>query len=165
MANAMTEKTATATQPIVPAEDVTRWHAAIAGELRDAFEACLPGARFTLGPNLAAFEQEWAAYCDASFAVGISSGTAGLHLALRALGVGPGDEVITVPNTYIATVFAITYVGATPVFVDVDPKTANMDPERIPAALTERTMPTSPSGACRPMKSVTEAPTSPPWAT
>lgn len=135
----VTEQRSTMVQSIVPAEDVTRWHAAIADELRAAFEECLPGPRFTLGPNLAAFEQEWAAYCDSRFAAGISSGTAGLHLALRALGVGPGDEVITVPNTYIATVFAITYVGATPVFVDVDPVTANMDPARIPAALSERT--------------------------
>ena len=135
----MTQQAATVTQPIVPAEDVTRWHAAIAAELRVAFEECLSGPRFTLGPNLAAFEGEWAAYCDAQFAVGISSGTAGLHLALRALGVGRGDEVITVPNTYIATVFAITYVGAIPVFVDVDPVTANLDPSRLPAALTEKT--------------------------
>ena len=124
---------------IVPAEDVTRWHAAIAPELRAAFEACLPAPRFTLGPNLAAFEAEFAAYCESTHGIGISSGTAGLHLALRALGVGPGDEVITVPNTYVATVFAITYTGATPVFVDVDPVTANIDPARIPAALSERT--------------------------
>jgi dTDP-4-amino-4,6-dideoxygalactose transaminase len=125
--------------PIVPAEDVTRWHAAIADELRAAFEACLPAPRFTLGPNLAAFEAEFAAYCDSTHGIGISSGTAGLHLALRALGVGPGDEVITVPNTYVATVFAITYTGATPVLVDVDPVTANIDPARIPAALSEKT--------------------------
>jgi dTDP-4-amino-4,6-dideoxygalactose transaminase len=125
--------------PVVPAEDVTRWHAAIADELRAAFEACLAAPRFTLGPNLAAFEAEFAAYCDSTHGIGISSGTAGLHLALRALGVGPGDEVITVPNTYVATVFAITYTGAMPVFVDVDPVTANIDPARIPAALSEKT--------------------------
>jgi dTDP-4-amino-4,6-dideoxygalactose transaminase len=130
---------ATMVPPIVPAEDVTRWHAAIADELRAAFEVCLPAPRFTLGPNLAAFEAEFAAYCDSTHGIGISSGTAGLHLALRGLGVGPGDEVITVPNTYVATVFAITYTGATPVFVDVDPVTANIDPARIPAALSEKT--------------------------
>jgi dTDP-4-amino-4,6-dideoxygalactose transaminase len=123
----------------VPAEDVTRWHAAIADELRDAFEACLPASRFTLGPNLRRFEEEFAAYCGASFGVGISSGTAALALALRALGVGPGDEVVTVPNTYVATVFAVTYVGATPVFVDVDAATANMDPARVAAAVGPRT--------------------------
>ncbi len=95
--------------------------------------------KYTLGSQLAAFEQEFAAYCDSAFGIGISSGTAALHLGLRALGVGPGDEVITVPNTYVATVFAITYTGATPVFVDVDPATANMDPGRVGSALTGRT--------------------------
>jgi dTDP-4-amino-4,6-dideoxygalactose transaminase len=128
-----------ATPAEIPAETVVRWHTAIAPELREAFEAVLPGSRFTLGPRLAAFEAEFAAYCGASHGIGISSGTAALHLALRALGVGPGDEVITVPNTYVATVFAITYVGATPVFVDVDPVTANMDPGRVAAAVTEHT--------------------------
>jgi dTDP-4-amino-4,6-dideoxygalactose transaminase len=123
----------------IPAETVVRWHAAIADELREAFEAVLPGSRFTLGPKLAAFEHEFAAYCGARHGIGISSGTAALHLALRALGVGPGDEVITVPNTYVATVFAITYVGAVPVFVDVDPVSANMDPAKVASAVTERT--------------------------
>ena len=123
----------------IPAESIVRWHASIADELRDAFEAVLPGSRFTLGPQLAAFEAEFAAYCDSAFSIGISSGTAALHLALRALGVGPGDEVITVPNTYVATVFAITYVGAMPVFVDVDPETSNMDPTKVARAVTERT--------------------------
>jgi len=128
-----------ATEPEVPAENLTRWHSAIAGELRAAFEAVLPVGKYTLGTQLAAFEQEFAAYCDSRFGIGISSGTAALHLGLRALGVGPGDEVITVPNTYVATVFAITYTGATPVFIDVDPATANMDPARIAAALSEHT--------------------------
>ncbi len=123
----------------VPVEDVTRWHADIADELREAFEACLPAHRFTLGPNLREFEAEFAAYCGATAGIGISSGTAALALALRALGIGPGDEVITVPNTYVATVFAITYVGALPVFVDVDPVTANIDPARVAAALTPAT--------------------------
>jgi dTDP-4-amino-4,6-dideoxygalactose transaminase len=123
----------------IPVENLTRWHAAIADELRAAFEDVLPVGRYTLGRQLAAFETEFAAYCEARYGIGISSGTAALHLALRALGVGSGDEVITVPNTYVATAFAITYVGAVPVFVDVDPVTANIDPARIPAALSERT--------------------------
>ncbi len=130
---------ATPTLTEIPAENLTRWHASIADELRAAFEAVLPGGKYTLGPQLAAFEAEFAAYSDATHGIGISSGTAALHLALRALGVGPGDEVITVPNTYVATVFAITYTGAVPVFVDVDPVTANMDPARVAAAITERT--------------------------
>ena len=125
--------------PEIPVEDVTRWHADIADELRAAFEACLPGNRFTLGPRLLAFEHEFAAYCDSAHAIGVSSGTAALALALRALGVQPGHEVITVPNTYIATAFAITYVGAVPVFVDVDPVTANMDPARVANAVSDRT--------------------------
>jgi dTDP-4-amino-4,6-dideoxygalactose transaminase len=144
-----------ATSPVsatrIPVEDVTRWHSAIADELREAFEGVLPSHKFTLGPNLAAFEQEFAAYSDSGYGIGISSGTAALHLALRALGVGPGDEVITVPNTYVATAFAITYVGAVPVFVDVDPGTANMDPVKVAAAVTNRTkaiVPVHMYGAC-----------------
>ena len=123
----------------IPAETVLRWHAAIADELRAAFETVLPAPRFTLGPRLREFEAELAAYVGTTHCIGVSSGTAALTLALRALGVGPGDEVITVCNTYVATAFAITYTGATPVFVDVDPVTLNMDPAQIPAALSEKT--------------------------
>jgi dTDP-4-amino-4,6-dideoxygalactose transaminase len=123
----------------IPAETVARYHAAIGDELRAAFEEVLPGPRFTLGPQLAEFEREYAGYCDAGFAIGISSGTAALTLALRALGVGPGDEVITQPNTYVATAFAVTYVGATPVFADVEPGTFNLDPAQVAAAVTPRT--------------------------
>ncbi len=133
------DASSTPTPPEVPVENLTRWHAAIADDLRAAFEAVLPVGKYTLGAQLKAFEEEFAAYCETGHAVGISSGTAALHLGLRALGVGPGDEVITVPNTYVATVFAITYTGATPVFVDVDPVTANMDPERVAAGLSDRT--------------------------
>jgi dTDP-4-amino-4,6-dideoxygalactose transaminase len=123
----------------VPDDDISRWHAAIAPQLRAAFEEVLAGPRFTLGPNLRAFETEFAAFCGSHGCIGISSGTAALHLALLALGVGPGDEVITVPNTYIATAFAISYTGALPVFIDVDPVTYNMDPAAIAPALTDRT--------------------------
>ncbi len=130
---------ATTKAPGIPAETAQRWHAQIADELRSAFEAVLPGARFTLGPQLAAFEEQFAAYVGTRHAIGISSGTAALTLALRALGVGPGDEVITVCNTYVATAFAITYTGAVPVFVDVDPVTYNLDPAQLPVALSERT--------------------------
>src|SRR5258708_21275364 len=134
----MTDLLATDQQP-VPDDDISRWHTAIAPQLRAAFEEVLAGPRFTLGPNLRAFETEFAAFCGSHGCIGISSGTAALHLALLALGVGPGDEVITVPNTYIATAFAITYTGALPVFVDVDPVTFNMDPAAIGPALTDRT--------------------------
>lgn len=162
----MTTRTATdgpgteAELPDIPPENLTRWHAAIADELRQAFEAVLPVGKYTLGKQLAAFEDEFAAYSDSRHGIGISSGTAALHLALRALGVGPGDEVITVPNTYIATVFAITYTGATPVFVDVDPATYNMDPARIAAALSDRTkviLPVHMYGGCVDVDGVREA--------
>ncbi len=139
MAMTGTKEPSGAASTVVPVEDVTRWHAAIADELEEAFRSCLPRHRVTLGPNLAAFEEEFAAYCDSDYSIGVSSGTTALTLALRALGVGPGDEVITVPNTYVATVFAISYVGAVPVFVDVDPVTVNMDPARVAAAVTPAT--------------------------
>ena len=128
-------QTPTRTPSAIPAEDLVRQHAAIADELRAAFEAVLPVGKYTLGAQLSAFEAEFAAYCEARHGIGISSGTAALHLALLALGVGPGDEVITVPNTYVATAFAITYTGASPVFVDVDPVTANMDPAQVANAV------------------------------
>ncbi len=123
----------------IPAEDLVRQHAAIADELRAAFEDVLPVGKYTLGRQLTAFEAEFAAYVGARHGIGISTGTAALHLALVALGVGPGDEVVTVPNTYVATAFAISYAGATPVFVDVDPLTSNLDPARLPEVLSEHT--------------------------
>lgn len=162
----MTTRTATdgpdtgAELPVIPPENLTRWHAAIADDLRQAFEEVLPVGKYTLGKQLAAFEEEFAAYSDSRHGIGISSGTAALHLALRALGVGPGDEVVTVPNTYIATVFAITYTGATPVFVDVDPATYNMDPARVAAALSDRTkviLPVHMYGGCVDVDGVREA--------
>jgi dTDP-4-amino-4,6-dideoxygalactose transaminase len=116
-----------------------RQYQEIANEVHAAIDAVLPAGKYTLGPNLALFEQEFADYCETQYSIGISSGTAALHLALEALGVGPGDEVITVSNTYIATAFAISYTGATPVFVDVDPKTYNMTAELVEAKINPRT--------------------------
>jgi len=123
----------------IPAEDIKRQYAQIEDEVHQAIDRVLPRGRYVLGPELAAFEEEFAAFCGTQFAVGVSNGTDALHLALLACGIGPGDEVITVPNTYIATVFAITYVGAIPVFVDVDPDTYNMNPDLLEAAITEHT--------------------------
>lgn len=123
----------------VPHEDLTRQYHQIAEEIQDAIAQVLPTGKYTLGPAVSAFEQEYAAYCDCQYSVGIANGTEALHLALAACGVGEGDEVISVPNTYAATIFAISYVGATPVFVDVDPDTLNMDPAKVEAAITERT--------------------------
>ncbi len=111
----------------------------IADEVRAAIEAVIPTGKYTLGPRLAQFEKEFAAYCDSQFCIGISSGTAALHLALEALGVGPGDEVITVSNTYVATAFAASYCGADVIFVDVDPKTYNMTAELVAQKISPRT--------------------------
>jgi dTDP-4-amino-4,6-dideoxygalactose transaminase len=123
----------------IPAEDLTRQFAQIGDELRAALELVLPGGRYTPGSQLAAFEEDFAAFCGTRYAIGTSNGTDALHLALLACGIGPGDEVITTPNTYIATAFAISYVGATPVFIDVEPLTCNMDPNLLEAAITART--------------------------
>ncbi len=116
-----------------------RQYLEIADEVKAAIEAVLPTGKYTLGPNVTRFEEAFAAYCDSRFSIGISTGTEALHLALAALGVGPGDEVITVANTYIATALAITYTGAKPVFVDVDPRTFNMTAELAAEKITPRT--------------------------
>jgi dTDP-4-amino-4,6-dideoxygalactose transaminase len=129
----------TADEIAIPAENITRQYQRIAVEVQEAILDVLPTGRYVLGPNVKAFEEEFAGYCQAKYSVGISNGTEALHLALLACGVAPGDEVITVPNTYIATVFAISYCGATPVFVDVDPHTFNIDVAQIEARITPRT--------------------------
>jgi len=99
----------------------------------------LDSMQLYLGENTFCLEKEFADFCQTRFAVGVGSGTDALYLALRACAVGPGDEVITVPNTFVATVEAIVLCGATPVFVDVDPATGNIDANQIEAAITERT--------------------------
>ncbi|MCJ7737644.1 MAG: DegT/DnrJ/EryC1/StrS family aminotransferase, partial [Anaerolineae bacterium] len=124
---------------LIPAEDITRQYPRIAEEVQRAVAEVLPTGKYILGPKLSLFEHEYAAYCDSRYSLGISNGTEALHLALAACGVGPGDEVITVPNTYIATVFAISYCGATPVFVDVDPVTFNIDASKVEQKITPRT--------------------------
>ena len=123
----------------IPAENLTRQYQRIKEEVAIAIAEVLPTGRYTLGPQVSAFEAEFAAYCQSKYCVGIANGTEALHLALLACGVGPGDEVITVANTYVATAFAISYCGATPVFVDVDPVTFNIDLSQIEAKITPRT--------------------------
>jgi dTDP-4-amino-4,6-dideoxygalactose transaminase len=123
----------------MPLVDLKRQYASIKGEIWDALGGVLESARFIGGENVQRFEEEFAAFCGAAHAVGVASGTDALKLALLASGVGPGDEVITVPNTFIATVEAITHVGADVVFVDVDPRTCNIDASHIESSITERT--------------------------
>ena len=124
---------------MVPLIDLKAQHRAIRGELDAAIGRALDDTAFILGSEVAAFESEFAAVCGASFGIGTNSGTSALHLALLAAGAGPGDEVVTTPFTFIATVAAIGYTGATPVLVDIDPRTFNLDPARIEAAITPRT--------------------------
>jgi len=108
-------------------------------EIDAAIHQVLESGECILGPALAHFEQELAAYSKMKHAVGVNSGTDALWLSFLALGIGPGDEVITVANTFFATVEAIWFVGARPVFVDIEPDTCNIDPTRIEAAITEKT--------------------------
>ena len=103
------------------------------------FWACSHRRNMFLGDEVAQFEQEFAAFCGTKHAIAVNTGTSALHLALLAAGVGPGDEVITVPFTFVATVSAICYAGARPVLVDVEPATLTMDPAKLEAAITPRT--------------------------
>jgi dTDP-4-amino-4,6-dideoxygalactose transaminase len=108
-------------------------------EMDAAVARVFESGRYVGGPEIAALEEEFAGYCGARYGVAVNSGTSALHLALLAAGMEPGDEVITVPFTFYATVAAIGYVGATPVYVDIDPATFNIDPSKIEAAITART--------------------------
>lgn len=124
---------------MIPLVDLKAQHASIRAEIDDAIRRTLDECSFVLGPDVATFEQEFAAACSAAHGIGTSSGTSALHLALLAAGVGPGDEVITTPFTFVATVAAIQYAGATPVLADIDPATFNIDPAAVAAAITPRT--------------------------
>lgn len=124
---------------MIPILDLKAQYLSIKGELDAAVLKVLASTQYILGDEVAAFENEFAAYCETRHAVAVNSGTSALHLALLASGVGPGDEVITVPFTFVATVSAICYAGARPVFVDVDPVTLTMDPAKLEAAITSRT--------------------------
>ncbi len=123
----------------IPMVDVKRQYAAIREEVDRGVAEVLADGRYILGPNVNAFETEVADYIGVRHAIGVASGTDALHLALEGAGIGPGMEVITSPFTFIATAEAIRYVGATPVFVDIDPRTFNLDPEQVEAAVTGRT--------------------------
>lgn len=123
----------------VPFLDLNSHHAPLLDEINRAIQEVIESSAFAGGSFVAAFEQDFATYCDVPYALGVGSGTEALWLSLLACGIGPGDEVITVPSTFMATAEAITYSGARPVFVDVDERTYTMNPEALKSVLTEKT--------------------------
>lgn len=123
----------------IPLVDLKAQYLSIKDEIDAAIQRVVDSTSFILGPDVRAFEEEFARFCGVQHAVGVDSGTAALHLAFLACDIGPGDEVITTPHTFIATIGMLGRVGARPVFVDIDPRTYNMDPAKIEAAITERT--------------------------
>lgn len=123
----------------VPFLDLKAQVAPIRKELDAAIADVVDNTAFILGGRVETFESHFASYCESKHAIGVDSGTQALHLILRAMGIGAGDEVITVPNTFIATIEAIVYTGARPVFVDVDPDTWLMDPSKLAGAITPKT--------------------------
>jgi dTDP-4-amino-4,6-dideoxygalactose transaminase len=123
----------------VPYLDLKAQYASIKNEIDAAIARVLDSCQFVLGSEVAGFEQEFSTYCETSECIAVNSGTSALHLALIAAGVGPGDEVITVPFTFVASVAAVLYAGARPVLVDIDPRSFTLDPAAIEAAITPRT--------------------------
>lgn len=123
----------------VPFLDLKTQHAELYPEIEKIVKEAVLNAAFIGGANVSEFEKEFAAFCGAAHSVGVSSGTDALRFALTACGVKAGDEVITVPNTFIATTEAITQAGATPVFVDIDPRTFNIDVDKIEEKITPKT--------------------------
>ena len=124
---------------MIPFVDLKAQYQGIKEEVNAAIQGVLETCQFTLGSEVVAFEQEFADYCQSKQGMGVNSGTSALHLALLAANIGPGDEVITVPFTFVATVAAIHYAGAKTVFVDINPDTFTMDVEAIEAAITDKT--------------------------
>jgi dTDP-4-amino-4,6-dideoxygalactose transaminase len=124
---------------VIPFVDLRSQYHSIKSEIDAAVLGVLESCQFTLGSEVAKFEEEFAAYTGSTFAIGVNTGTSALHLALLAANIGPGDEVITVPFTFVATVAAIHYTGARAVFVDIDPRTYTIDPARIEAAISPKT--------------------------
>ena len=125
--------------PCVPFLDVAAANRELEGEIQEALRRVVASGRFVLGREVEAFETEWAAFVGTAGAVGVGNGLDALSLALRAMGVGPGDEVIVPGHTFVATWLAVSAAGARPVPVDIDPATYTLDPDRIEAAITERT--------------------------
>ncbi|MEQ1945541.1 MAG: DegT/DnrJ/EryC1/StrS family aminotransferase [Bryobacteraceae bacterium] len=124
---------------MIPLVDLQAQYQTIKDEIRVAIDAVLNSSQYVLGKQVADFERAFAQYCETSHCVGVNTGTSALHLALLAAGVGPGDEVVTVPFTFVATVAAICYTGARPVFVDIDPESFTMNPAQLEKAISPRT--------------------------
>jgi len=123
----------------VPFIDLKTQYLKIKDEVKKELDEVIDNTAFVLGQKVKNFEQNFATFCNKKYAVALNSGTSSLHLALIAKGVKQGDEVITVPNTFIATAEAISYTGAKPIFVDIDPKTYNINPNKIKKRITEKT--------------------------
>jgi dTDP-4-amino-4,6-dideoxygalactose transaminase len=132
----MTAKIESITVPFV---DLKAQYFAIQEEIDEVSKGVMSRTAFILGPETQKFEEDFAKYCGAKYAIGVDSGTTALEVILRAYGIGPGDEVITVANTFIATALGISNVGATPVLIDIHPETYNMDVSLIEDAITPRT--------------------------
>ena len=124
---------------MIPYLDLPAQYRSIKAEVDAAVARVLDSAQYILGEEVGAFERDFARYCQAAECIGVNSGTSALHVALLAEGIGPGDEVITVPFTFVATASAICYTGATPVFVDIEPDFYTIDVSKIEAAITPRT--------------------------
>src|SRR5262245_35875297 len=126
-------------RPVVPLLDLRAQFSKVGDEVWRELREVAESTCYVLGSKVAAFERAFAAHVGVKHCVGVNSGTSALHLALICAGVKPGDEVITVPMTFIATSWAVSYAGATPVYVDVDPATYTMDPQLVERAITPKT--------------------------
>jgi len=145
--------------PSIPLVDLATQSQNIRDEVLRRMAEVINAGRYILGQEVAEFEEKFASYCQVPHCIGVANGTDALHLALRALDIGPGDEVITVGNSFAATAFAIAYTGATTVFVDIDPLSYNIDPELIEQAITEKTraiIPVHLYGQPAPMREILE---------
>src|SRR5260221_4787228 len=143
----------------IPLVDLKRQYKNLQPEIDQALAAVLGKADFIMGSAVHEFEQAFSAFCGTPYAIGVSSGTAAIQLILHALNIGAGDEVITVPNTFIATVEPIVLMGATPVFVDIHPETFTLDPKKLEAAITPHTkaiLPVHLYGQCADMQPILE---------
>lgn len=144
---------------MIPYLDLKAQYAAIKAEIDTAIGEVVESSQFVLGKQVEAFESDFAKFCGTKYALGVNSGTSALHLALLAAGVKAGDEVITVSDTFVATAAAIRYTGARPVFVEIDPRSCTIDPNRISAAITQSTkaiMPVHLYGGCADMDPIRE---------